>query len=133
MKNILVLMAIVLMASCATSPAVVNTNTTDLYSSVCGTLVNHGKIDAHEVINMQRKTTFEASEYTDCPDHKNVVVIKWIGEYNIVKINLARQVVDSFFSHFHPGAQVDYFEINARSVGNTHTIVYEFVRTARAF
>jgi len=132
MKNIILLIACILMTSCATATAVVSTKT-DLYSATCKTLANHGKIDAHEVINMQKKTTFEATEYADCPDHKNVVVIKWVGEYNSVKVSLARQIVGNFFSHFHPGAQVNYFEINTVSVGNAHTIVYEFTRAVRAF
>ena len=104
----------------------------DLYPASCATIVNTGKIDAHEVINMQNKTTFEATEYTDCDGGKNIVIIKWEGEGNEVNIRLANQIVGNYFHHFHQDAYVVYSVLTSHLENNINTIVYEFTRQVSA-
>jgi len=130
MKRIILLIVLVLTSACAVAPAVVKVTP---YSTNCETIVNRGEIDAHEVIDMQKKTTYEAIEYTDCPDNKNLIVINWKGEYTVAKINLAKQIVSNYFSHFYPSVRVSYIEVDAISLGDTNTVVFEFTKTVRAF
>ena len=130
MKKITLLASAILMASCVTVPAAVKTAG---YSTGCKTVVNEGEIDAHEVVNMQKKTTFKAAEYSDCPDNKTLVVISWHGEYTVVKINLAKQIIGNYFNHFYPRDIVDYVEVDSTSAAGFNTIVFEFTRTVRAY
>ena len=106
------------------------TDKTIFYPKACKTTANHGKIDAHEVINMRNKVTFEATEYTDCPDTRNVVVITWDGKNSETNLNLAEQVASKFFNHFYAGDAVKYFKINSKD--NKNMVVYEFTRFINA-
>ena len=130
MEKITLLVLAILIASCASAPAVVKTAG---YSTECRTVVNEGEIDAHEVINMQKKTTFKAIEYSDCPGNKTMVIISWQGEYNVVKINLAKQIVGNYFNHFYPRDIVSYVEVDVVLAAGTNTIIFEFTRTLRAY
>jgi len=130
MKNKILLVAWCGLLACATTTT---TTKTVSYPEACTTIANHGKIDAHELINMQSKTTFEATEYTDCEGNKNIVTIVWKGENNEVNLNLAKQIVGKYFSHFHSGTHVAYSEIDSRTKDNTNTVVYEFMRQTDAY
>ena len=97
-KNNILLLAWCGLLACATTTSTTKTN---IYDNACTKTENYGKIDAHEVINMQNKTTFEATEYINCTDGRNLVVITWEGDHNKRNANLAAQVMTNFFQHFH--------------------------------
>ncbi len=119
-KNNILLIAWCGLLACATTTSTVKTS----YDNTCTRTENYGKIDAHEVINMQNKTTFEATEYIDCADGRNLVVITWEGVHDKASANLAAQVVSNFFSHFHAGEHVRYLLVPEESGENV--FVYKF-------
>ena len=131
-KQYILILISCLFGGCAVKSTAVNTIS---YPKACKTTVNHGKIDVYESINpdslnMRSKVTFEATEYTDCPDEKNVVVITWDGENSEINLSLAERVVDKFFGHFYAGEAVKYFKINSENDENI--AVYEFMRFSNA-
>ena len=119
-NNILLLVWCGLLA-CATTTS---TAKTSIYDNTCTKTENYGKIDAHEVINMQKKTTFEATEYINCADGRNLVVITWEGVHNKTNANLAAQIMTNFFNHFHADEHIQYLLVPEESGENL--FVYEF-------
>ena len=119
-NNILLLVWCGLLA-CATTTS---TAKTSIYDNTCTKTENYGKIDAHEVINMQNKTTFEATEYIDCADGRNLVVITWEGVHNKANANLAAQIMTNFFNHFHADEHIQYLLVPEESGENL--FVYKF-------
>ena len=119
-KNNILLIAWCGLLACATTTSTVKTS----YDNTCTRTENYGKIDAHEVINMQNKTTFEATEYIDCADGRNLVVITWEGVHDKANANLAAQVMTNFFSHFHPNEHIQYLLVPEESGENL--FVYKF-------
>ncbi len=119
-KNNILLIAWCGLLACATTTSTVKTS----YDNTCTRTENYGKIDAHEVINMQNKTTFEATEYIDCADGRNLVVITWEGDHNKRNANLAAQVMTNFFQHFHAGEDIKYLLVPEESGENV--FVYKF-------
>ena len=130
MKKITLLAITGMIAACATVPVV---QAPAPYTPNFTTVVNEGKIDAHEVINMQNKTTFKATEYTNCSDEKDLLTIVWEGEFTTAKINLVKQIATNYFNHFYPRATINYVEVNAISARDANTVVIEFTRAVRAF
>jgi hypothetical protein len=120
-KNNILLLGCCGLLACATTTS---TAKTSIYDNTCTKTENYGKIDAHEVINMQNKTTFEATEYIDCADGRNLVVITWEGVHDTANANLAAQVMTNFFSHFHPNENVQYLLVPEESGENV--FVYKF-------
>jgi hypothetical protein len=120
-KNNILLLTWCGLLACATTTS---TTKTSLYDNTCTKTENYGKIDAHEVINMQNKTTFEAAEYIDCADGRNLVVVTWEGVHDKENANLAAQIVSNFFSHFHPGEHTQYLLVPEESGKNV--FVYKF-------
>ena len=120
-KNNILLLTWCGLLACATTTS---TAKTSLYDNTCTKTENYGKIDAHEVINMQNKTTFEAAEYIDCADGRNLVVVTWEGVHDKENANLAAQIVSNFFSHFHAGEHVRYLLVPEESGENV--FVYKF-------
>ena len=119
-KNNILLIEWCGLLACATTTSTVKTS----YDNTCTRTENYGKIDAHEVINMQNKTTFEATEYIDCADGRNLVVITWEGVHDKANANLAAQVMTNFFSHFHPNEHIQYLLVPEESGENL--FVYKF-------
>ena len=120
-KNILLLVCL-LLASCALSSQLqVKKN---VYVDTCTKTDNYGTIDAYEVLNIKNKTTFKATEYIDCKDGRNIVVITWEGVHDKATANLAAQVMTKFFTHFHGGEHISYLLVPEESAENI--FVYEF-------
>jgi len=123
MKNKLLLVGFCgLIAACALSGQVRTKK--NIYVETCTKTDNYGKIDAHEVINMQNKTTFEATEYINCGDGRNLVVVTWTGVHDKTNANLAAQIIGNFFSHFHADEHIKYLLVPEESGENI--FVYEF-------
>tara|TARA_Y100000034_G_scaffold39639_1_gene48886 strand:+ start:199 stop:600 length:402 start_codon:yes stop_codon:yes gene_type:complete len=119
-KNNILLIAWCGLLACATTTSTVKTS----YDNTCTKTENYGKIDAHEVINMQNKTTFEATEYIDCADGRNLVVITWEGVHDKANANLAAQIMTNFFNYFHAGENIQYLLVPEESGENL--FVYKF-------
>ena len=94
------------------------------YANTCTKTENHGEIDAHEMLNIQKKTTFKADEYINCADGRNLVVVTWEGVHDKTNANLAGQVIARFFSHFHVGENISYLLVPEASAENI--LVYKF-------
>ena len=120
-KNNILLLTWCGLLACATTTSTAKTSP---YDNTCTKTENYGKIDAHEVINMQNKTTFEAIEYIDCTDGRNLVVVTWEGVHDKENANLAAQIVSNFFSHFHPNEHIKYLLVPEASDKNV--LVYKF-------
>ena len=113
-----------MLLGCATGSAGAHTTQENSYAADCTKTDNYGTIDAHEVINMQNKTTFHAEEYIKCPDGRNLVIITWEGTHDKTNANLAAQVMARFFSYFHGGEHIKYLLVPEESDQNV--LVYEF-------
>jgi hypothetical protein len=122
-KTILVILAI-LMVSCAHRLQGLSGRLQAVYTKACTKTDNYGTIDAYEVLNIEKKTTFEADEYIDCEDGRNLVVIAWEGIHDKTNANLAAQVMTEFFEHFHAGKHVQYLLVPEESGENV--FVYKF-------
>jgi len=94
------------------------------YINTCTKTENHGEIDAYEVLNINKKTTFKADEYIKCKDGRNVVVVTWDGPHDKTSVNLASQLIAKFFTHFHAGEHIKYLLVPEESGENI--FVYEF-------
>ena len=94
------------------------------YTNTCTKTENHGEIDAHEMLNIQKKTTFKADEYINCADGRNLVVITWEGVHDKTNAKLAGQVIARFFDHFHVGEDISYLLVPEASTENI--LVYKF-------
>ena len=121
MKSKILLLGWCGLLACATTGTV----KTSIYENNCTKTDNYGKIDAHEVINMQNKTTFEATEYINCTDGRNLVVITWEGTHDKRNANLAAQVMTNFFNHFHAGEHIQYLLVPEESGENLFVYEYE--------
>lgn len=97
------------------------------YAQDCTKTENYGKIDTYEVLDMRNKTTFEAAEYIDCADGRNLVVVTWNGLHNKDTANLAGKIVANFFAYFHGGEDIKYILVPEDSGKNI--LVYKFVET----
>lgn len=127
MRKIIALACMVSLAACASiKSSIVHVP----YIGECEETENRGEIDALELVNMQNKTTFRVSEYVNCADEKSFVLVSWTGVFTMTEVDLAVQVLNSFFSHFHPGERMSYVKASGHSRGGNHTIVYEFTRLA---
>ena len=123
MKNKLLLFGFCgLIAACALSGQLQTQK--NIYAETCTKTDNYGKIDAHEVINMQNKTTFEAAEYINCSDGRDLLVIAWHGTHDKTNTNLAKQIVAKFFTHFHAGEDIRFLLVPDESSKNV--LVYKF-------
>ena len=123
MKNKLLLFGFCgLIAACAISGQLQTKK--NIYAENCTKTDNYGKIDAHEVINMQNKTTFEAAEYINCSDGRDLLVITWEGTHDKTNANLAKQIVAKFFTHFHAGEDIRFLLVPDESSKNV--LVYKF-------
>jgi len=123
MKNKLLLFAFGgLITACAISGQLQTKK--NLYAENCTKTDNYGKIDAYEVINMQNQTTFEASEYINCADGRDLLVITWEGSHDKTNANLAKQIVAKFFTHFHAGEDIRFLLVPDESAENV--LVYKF-------
>jgi hypothetical protein len=130
MKNKLLLLAFGgLIAACALSGQVQTKK--NIYAERCTKTDNYGTIDAHEVINMRNKTTFEASEYINCQDGRNLVVVTWTGVHDKANANLAAQIINNFFSHFHGGENIQYLLVPGESGENLFVYEFEFYEPQR--
>ena len=126
MKNkILLVVFASLIAACALSGQI----RAKKYAQECTKTENYGKIDTYEVLDMRNKTTFEAAEYIDCADGRNLVVITWNGAHDKATANLAGKIVANFFAHFHGGEDIKYILVPEDSGKNI--LVYKFVKTLR--
>ena len=124
MKNkILLLVFSSLVAACALSGQL----RMKKYTQECTKTENYGKIDTYEVLDMRNKTTFEAAEYIDCADGRNLVVVTWNGLHNKDTANLAGKIVANFFAYFHRGENIKYILVPEDSGKNI--LVYKFVET----
>ena len=127
-----------LLAGCATGCAAhrLRGNAGASYTSTCTKTENHGEIDAYEVLNINKKTTFKADEYIKCKDGRNVVVIKWDGPHDKRNADLAAQVMTKFFTHFHAGEHIEYLLVPEESSENLFVYKFEHYtpqRTIRSF
>ncbi len=123
MKNKLLLLVFCgLIAACALSGQVGAKK--NPYATICTKTDNYGKIDAYEVINMRNQTTFEATEYINCADGRDLVVITWTGTHDKTNTNLAAQIVAKFFTHFHAGEDIRFLLVPEESAKNV--LVYKF-------
>ena len=123
MKNKLLLFGFCgLIAACAISGRLhIQKN---MYAENCTKTENYGKIDAYEVINMRNQTTFEAAEYINCADGRDLLDITWEGTHNKTNANLAAQIVAKFFTHFHAGEDIRFLLVPDESAKNV--LVYKF-------
>ena len=127
-KNKILLLGWCGLVACATTTS---TAKTSIYDNTCTKTDNYGKIDAHEVINMQNKTTFEETEYIDCADGRNLVVVTWEGVHDSANANLAAQVMTNFFSHFHPNEHIQYLLVPEESGENVFVYKFEYYEPQR--
>jgi hypothetical protein len=124
MKNKMLLLVFTsLVAACALSGQI----RVKKYTQECTKTENYGKIDTYEVLDMRNKTTFEAAEYIDCGDGRNLVVVTWTGTHDKTTANLAGKIVANFFEHFHGGEDIKYILVPEDSGKNI--LVYKFVET----
>ena len=128
MRLIITLILATLLASCVT-PRI--RGESPFYATACQTTGPTGEIDAHPILNIENVTTFRASEFTGCPGDRNIVVISWRGAMTVTNVDLARNVVGRFFSHFHAGETISFTELDAVTGGNTSTVVFQFVTATR--
>jgi len=137
MKNrTMLILAAWMLLGCATGSAGALTTQENSYAADCTKTDNYGTIDAHEVINMRNKTTFEASEYIDCEDGRNLVVVTWTGVHDKTNANLAAQIIGNFFSHFHGEEHIQYLLVPEESGENVFVYEFEYYtphRTIRVF
>ena len=127
-----------LLAGCATGCAVHRLRGASgaPYINTCTKTENHGEIDAYEVLNINKKTTFKADEYIKCKDGRNVVVITWDGPHDKKNANLAAQVMSRFFDHFHAEEHIKYLLVPEESGENIFVYEFEYYtpqRTIRIF
>jgi len=94
------------------------------YEDNCTKTDNYGTIDAYEVLNIQKKTTFQAVEYINCKDGRNLVVVIWDAAHDKTSANLAGQLIAKFFTHFHANENIEYLLVPEESGENL--FVYEF-------
>ena len=80
------------------------------------------------MLNIQKKTTFQAVEYINCKDGRNLVVVTWDGPHDKTSANLASQLIAKFFTHFHEGEHIQYLLVPDESAENL--FVYKFERYA---
>ena len=136
MKKIILVILAILMVSCAHRLQGLSGQLQSAYAEACTKTDNYGTIDAHEVINMRNKTTFEASEYIDCEDGRNLVVVTWTGVHDKTNANLAAQIIGNFFSHFHGEEHIQYLLVPEESGENVFVYEFEYYtphRTIRVF
>ena len=138
-KNILPL-ACLLLASCALltgcGPHRLRGAAGASYTNICTKTDNHGEIDALEVLNIKKKTTFKADEYIDCEGGRNLLVVTWEAVHDKKTANLAAQVATEFFRHFHPGEHIKYLLVPEESGENVLVFEFEYYtprRTIRVF
>jgi len=121
MKNKMLLLVFTsLVAACALSGQI----HVKKYTQECTKTENYGKIDAYQVINMRNQTTFEAAEYINCADGRDLLVITWEGTHDKTNANLAKQIVAKFFTHFHAGEDIRFLLVPDESAKNV--LVYKF-------
>jgi hypothetical protein len=128
MRSIIILAMSMLLASCVTTRGAVES---PFYASACRTTGPTGQIDAVPVLSPGDYTSFRASEFTGCPGGRDVVVISWQGEMTVANVDLARNVVGRFFSHFHPGEAISFTELDAVTASDVSTIIFQFVLDTR--
>ena len=135
MKNkFLLLLLCSLLSACALSAHVRAKK--NMYAAACTKTDNHGTIDAHEAINLKNKTTFEATEYINCEDGRNLVVVTWKGASDKINAKLGGQIIVNFFSHFHAGDHIVYFAVSEECDKNIWVYKFEKYtprRTIRSF
>ena len=123
MRSIVTVALLVMLASCATPRM---QGESPHYSNACVTTGPTGEIDAHPILNLDDITTFRASEFTGCPGGRNIIVVSWRGEMTVTNVDLSRNVVRRFFSHFHAGEAISFTELDAISRRGVSTIVFQF-------
>jgi hypothetical protein len=128
MRLIITLALTMLLASCVTTRA---GGESPFYASACRTTGPTGQIDAVPVLSPENYTSFRASEFTGCPDGRDVVVISWQGEMTVTNVDLARNVVGRFFSHFHDGETISFTELDATTREGVSTVVFQFMAQTR--
>ena len=129
-KNNILLLAWCSLLACATTTSTAKTNP---YDNTCTKTENHGEIDAYEMLNIQKKTTFKADEYINCADGRNLVVVTWEGVHDKTNANLAAQVMTEFFEHFHAGEHVQYLLVPEESGENVFVYKFEYYEPHRIF
>jgi hypothetical protein len=117
-----------LLASCVTTRGDVES---PFYASACRTTGPTGQIDAVPVLSPENYTSFRVSEFTGCPGGRDIVVISWQGELTVTNVDLARNVVGRFFSHFHPGEVISFIELDAVTDDDVSTIIFQFALDTR--
>ena len=101
------------------------------YAAACLTAGPTGAIDARALLDITDVTTFRASEFTDCADGRDILVVSWRGPMDVTNVNLARDITRRFFGHFHSGEQVTFTELHANAHLGISTVVFQFVPTPR--
>ena len=136
MKKIILVILAILMVSCAHRLQGLSGQLQSAYAEACTKTDNYGTIDAYEVLNIENKTTFQAVEYIDCEDGRNVVIVTWEGVHDKTNANLAAQVMTEFFGHFHVGEHLKYLLVPEESGENVFVYEFEYYtphRTIRVF
>ncbi len=125
---ILSLLCSVLIACVTTGKVVIDTRP---YDEKCTKTDNYGTIDAYEVLNIQKKTTFHAAEYINCTDGRNLVVVTWDGPHDKTTANLAAQLMGRFFTHFHATEHIKYLLVPEESGENLFVYKFEYYTPQR--
>ncbi len=76
---------------------------------------------------MRSQTTFDATEYINCTDNRNLLVITWQGTHDKTNTNLAAQIVSKFFSHFHAGEDIRFLLVPEDSAKNVLVYKFEYI------
>jgi hypothetical protein len=97
------------------------------YAAACKTAGPTGAIDARALLDVTDVTTFRASEYTDCLDGRNILIVSWRGQLDVTNVNLARDITQRFFEHFHPEEKLTFTELHVKTKFGISTVVFQFI------
>jgi len=131
LRAIAVLAAVVLATTSVACAAQLKRGAAPEYSAACQTTGPTGAIDARALLDITDVTTFRASEFTDCDDGRDILVVSWRGQMDVTNVNLARDVARRFFGHFRSGEQVTFTEVHAVDRLGISTVVFQFFPTPR--
>jgi hypothetical protein len=126
-RVIVVLVAVILTITSMACAARLQQGVAPEYAATCQTVGPSGAIDARALLDITDVTTFRASEFTDCINGRDILIVSWRGQMNITNVNLARDITKRFFGHFHPGEKLTFTELHAESRAGISTVVFQFM------